>query len=75
MNPLKEKIGNKYQETADKLKLHPQTIRKIANLDEEGILNMRLRTYIRLKKELKVDMLKGIDYKKIQELKLTYKNN
>lgn len=54
--------------------LSEQTLRKIARLDEVGILNMRLRTILVLKKH-NIDMAKHIKYRLVEDTKLTHKKS
>ena len=50
------------------------TIRKSMNLDDTGILNMRLRTVLIIKKRLRVTMSRNINYQVVKNLKLTHKD-
>jgi len=74
-NELKEfKKDYSYGELSKITGLSKATIVRICGLDEVGVLNMRLKNIIVLKRELKVDMAKGIDYDEAKRLKLTHKN-
>jgi len=53
--------------------LPENTIRKLATLDDSGLMHVRARTKTIIKKELGVDLFKNIPYKFIKEYKLTHK--
>jgi hypothetical protein len=77
MNPLKQymkKHNVGFLEMKQLTGLSEQTLRKIARLDEVGILNMRLRTILVLKKN-NIDMAKHIKYSLVEDTKLTHKKS
>jgi len=71
---FKENHSLSYNKLAQDIGLSKQTIVKICGLDEIGVLNMRLKNFIILDKELDVNMTAGIDYEAAKRLKLTHKS-